>query len=73
MSNFDYAVDVLFRHREARQWTDEAVARDLLARFGIDPAGDVDAVPPVEAPVAPVPVAAAAPPVEAPAAEVPPA
>ena len=69
MSNFDYAVDVLFRHREARQWTDEAVARDLLARFGIDPAGDVDAVPPV----APVPVAAVAPPVEAPAAEVPPA
>ena len=68
MSNFEYAVEVLFRHREARQWTDEAVARDMLARFGIDPAGDVDAVPPVEAPSAEV-----APPVEASAAEVPPA
>ena len=60
MSNFTAVVDVLFRHREARQWSDEAVARDVLAILGVDPDGgngiELAVVAEVEAaaPVAPV-------------------
>lgn len=39
MTNLEAAIDVLCRHRAGRQWTDEAVAADLLAQLGIDPAG----------------------------------
>ena len=39
MTHFETAVAVLAAHREARQWDDAAVARDLLARLGIDPNG----------------------------------
>jgi hypothetical protein len=31
---------VLVSHREARRWTDEAVALDLLAQLGLDAAGE---------------------------------
>lgn len=36
MTNLERVVAVLERHREARQWTDEAVARDLLTELGMD-------------------------------------
>lgn len=42
MNNFDCAVAVLARHREARHWTDDAVAADLVAQFGLDPTGNAE-------------------------------
>lgn len=33
MTAFECVVGVLERHREARSWSDEAVARDILARL----------------------------------------
>ncbi len=41
MTNLEMAIEVLAAHREARQWADEAVARDMLDRFGIDADGEV--------------------------------
>lgn len=41
MTNLECAVAVLTKHREARQWTDEAVAADLLAQLGLDAAAEV--------------------------------
>ncbi len=40
MTNLECTVAVLAKHREARQWTDEAVAAELVAQLGLDPAGD---------------------------------
>lgn len=59
MTNLDLATGILEKHRQARNWTDLAVAVDLLAQFGLDPAGTVGAVV-VEAPAA-QPAAVAAP------------
>lgn len=44
-TNYESVVSVLAAHREARRWSDEAVAADLCARLGIDPAGEVVAGP----------------------------
>lgn len=41
MTNLERVVAVLERHREARRWADEAVARDLLAELGVDVDGRV--------------------------------
>lgn len=41
MTNLETAVAILAKHREARQWTDEAVAADLLAQLGLDAAAEV--------------------------------
>lgn len=49
MNNYDCAVAVLVAHREARQWTDEAVARDLLAQLDVDPVGEAKNAKPVVA------------------------
>lgn len=40
MNNFECVVATLARHREARRWTDEAVAHELCAELGIDEAGE---------------------------------
>ena len=47
MTNLECAIAVLASHREARRWADEAVAADLLARLGLDPAGDAAHAAPV--------------------------
>lgn len=47
MNNFDCAVAVMKAHREARNWTDEDVARDLVAQLGLDPAGEAANAKPV--------------------------
>ncbi len=39
MNNMECAIAVLASHRAARQWTDEAVAAEMLAQLGLDPAG----------------------------------
>ena len=41
MNNLDCALGVLAKHREARRWTDEAVAADLLAQLRLEPSGGV--------------------------------
>jgi hypothetical protein len=38
MNNRECALAVLTKHREARTWTDEAVADELLAQLDLDPA-----------------------------------
>jgi len=43
MTNLECVVDVLARHREARQWTDAAVAADVLSALGLDPMADAHA------------------------------
>ena len=40
MNNTECAVAVIARHREARTWTDVAVAANLLAELGLDPNGN---------------------------------
>lgn len=40
MNNLTCAIGILAKHREARHWTDEDVAADLVAQLGLDPAGD---------------------------------
>lgn len=40
MNNLECVVATLVRHREARGWTDDAVATDVLAQLGLDVAGD---------------------------------
>jgi hypothetical protein len=49
MTNFERTVAVLAAHREARQWDDAAVARDLLGRLEVDPNGGGDPVVPAPA------------------------
>lgn len=47
MNNRECVIAVLASHREARHWTDESVADDLLAQLDIDPAAKAKkAVPP---------------------------
>lgn len=48
-TNLECAMAVLAQHREARNWTDAAVAVDLLAQLGLDPAGETGAAPTVAA------------------------
>ena len=49
MNNMECAVRCLESHREARGWTDSAVATDLLAQLGLDPEGEAkNAVVPVD-------------------------
>jgi hypothetical protein len=49
MTNLECVVHALAKHREARRWDDMAVADDLLAQLGLDPAGDaVHAAPLVD-------------------------
>jgi hypothetical protein len=60
MTNFECAVAVLAKHREARMWDDNVVAADMLAQLGLDPAHEApnsEAVelPPSTGPVEPVP------------------
>lgn len=40
MTNYDAVVAILRTQREARQWTDEAVATDLCTQLGLDPQGE---------------------------------
>jgi hypothetical protein len=40
MNNMECAIACLTAHREARGWTDQAVAADLLAQLGLDPEGE---------------------------------
>jgi hypothetical protein len=40
VTNLDLVISVLATHREARRWSDEVVAADLLAHLGLDAAGD---------------------------------
>jgi hypothetical protein len=40
MNNYEATVAILRSQREARAWTDEAVASDLLTQLGVDPAGE---------------------------------
>jgi hypothetical protein len=40
MTNLQCVTNVLLRHREARGWSDEAVALDLLMQLGLDFAGE---------------------------------
>ena len=49
MNNMECVVAVLVAHREARHWTDEAVAMDLVAQLGIDPVGEAKNAKPVVA------------------------
>ena len=39
MTNLEAVIAILAAHREARKWTDEAVAHDLLGQLGLDAAG----------------------------------
>lgn len=47
MTNLECVIAVLASHREARRWTDEAVAHDLLAQLGLDAAGEAKNAAPV--------------------------
>lgn len=47
MTNLECVVAVLTSHREARKWTDEAVAHDLLAQLGLDATGGAAHAAPV--------------------------
>lgn len=47
MTNLECAIAVLASHRDARRWTDEAVALDLLAQLGLDAAGEAKNPAPV--------------------------
>ena len=49
-TNLECVIAVLAGHREARQWTDEAVAADLVAQLGLDPAGEAKNAKPVVMP-----------------------
>jgi hypothetical protein len=50
MNNLEATVAVLAAHREARQWTDEAVAADLVAQLGLKPDGEAKNAKPVVPP-----------------------
>ena len=47
MNNMECVVAVLASHREARHWSDEAVALDLLAQLGLDAQGEAKHAAPV--------------------------
>lgn len=47
MKYLEVAIAVLAAHREARRWSDEAVAADLLAKLGLDASGEVVAATPL--------------------------
>jgi hypothetical protein len=47
MTNLQAVIAILAAHREGRKWTDEAVAADLVAQLGLDPAGDAKNAAPV--------------------------
>jgi hypothetical protein len=47
MTNLECTIAILASHREARRWTDEAVALDVLAQLGLDPAGDAAHASPI--------------------------
>ena len=47
MTNLEITIATLAAHREARRWSDDAVAIDLLARLGLDAAAVHGAVEPV--------------------------
>jgi hypothetical protein len=47
MNNLECAVRVLAMHREARKWSDEAVAADMLAQLGLEVDGDAAHASPV--------------------------
>jgi hypothetical protein len=49
-TNVECVVNVLAAHREARQWSDAAVATDLVAQLGLDPAGNAAKAAPVVPP-----------------------
>jgi hypothetical protein len=40
MNTLECAIAVIARHREARTWTDAAVAANVLAELGVDPTAD---------------------------------
>jgi hypothetical protein len=48
MNNMECVVGTLARHREARMWSDDAVAADLLAQLGLKP--DAEAKNAIEPP-----------------------
>lgn len=49
MTNQECIIAILASHREARGWTDEAVALDLIAQLGLDADGEAKhAAPPVD-------------------------
>lgn len=50
MNNMECAVAVLAAHRAGGQWTDEAVARDMLAQLDVDPVGNAAKARPVVMP-----------------------
>lgn len=50
VTNMEATVAVLAAHREARMWNDEAVATDLVAQLGLDPAGTAAHAKPVVMP-----------------------
>lgn len=49
VNNYDCAVAVLAAHRAMMNWTDEDVARDLVAQLGLDPVGEAKNARPVVA------------------------
>ena len=50
VTNLECTVHVLAVHREARGWTDESVAADLLEQLGLDPAGRAKNAAPIPNP-----------------------
>ena len=47
ITNTEATVAVLEKHREARAWSDSAVATDLLKQLGLDPKGEAKHAAPV--------------------------
>lgn len=47
MNNLQCVINVLSSHREARRWSDESVAIDILAQLGVDDAGEAAHAAPV--------------------------
>lgn len=50
MNNLEATIAVLAAHREARQWSDDAVAADLVAQLGLKPDGEAKNAKPVVMP-----------------------
>jgi hypothetical protein len=47
VNNLETVINVLASHREARQWTDTAVADDILSQLDVDPTGEAKNAAPV--------------------------
>lgn len=47
MNNLECVMNILAAHREARMWTDEAVARDVMVQLGLDAEGEAAHATPV--------------------------